>query len=57
MSTYPHHCAPEDVDALIQHLKALADPSQEPTPSYNDTDWRTLASVCALVLTYLRDHT
>lgn len=51
---YPHHCAPEDVAALVQRLEALANPEQEPMPSYADTDWRTLAGVCARVLKYLR---
>jgi len=51
---HPHHCAPEDVAALVQRLEALADPAQESTPSYADTDWRTLAGVSARVIKYLR---
>ena len=43
----PHHCAPADVAALVQRLEALADPAQEPTPSYENTDWRTLTGVSA----------
>jgi hypothetical protein len=53
---YPHHCAPEDVEALARRLEALADPEQTPTPSYADTDWRTLAWVSARVIKYLRGH-
>jgi len=53
MSTYPHHCAPEDVSALVERLKALEDPEQTPFPSFEDTDWRTLAGVCARVIKYL----
>jgi hypothetical protein len=33
---YPHHCAPDDVDSLVQRLEALADPAQQPTPSYEE---------------------
>lgn len=51
---YPHHCAPEDVAALVRRLEALADPAQQPTPSYEDTDLRTLAGVSARVIKYLR---
>ncbi len=53
---YPHHCAPEDVAALVQRLEALADPAQQPTPSYENTDWRTLAGVTARVIKYLSGH-
>ena len=53
---YPHHCAPEDVAALVQRLEALADPAQQPTPSYENTDWRTLAGVSARVIKYLSGH-
>ena len=51
---FPHHCAPEDVAALVRRLEALADPAQETMPSYADTDWRTLAGVAARVIKYLR---
>ncbi len=51
---YPHHCAPHDVAALVKRLEALNDPEQEAIPSYEDTDWRTLAGVCARVIKYLR---
>lgn len=50
---YPHHCAPDDVAALVHLLEALADPAQEAMPSYADTDWRTLACVSARVIKYL----
>jgi hypothetical protein len=53
---YPHHCAPEDVAALVRRLEALADPAQQPTPSYENTDWRTLAGVSARVIKYLSGH-
>ena len=53
---YPHHCAPEDVAALVQRLEALADTAQQPTPSYENTDWRTLAGVSARVIKYLSGH-
>ena len=53
---YPHHCAPEDVAALVRQLEALADPAQQPTPSYENTDWRTLAGVSARVIKYLAGH-
>ena len=53
---YPHHCAPEDVEALVRRLEALADPEQEPSPSYENTDWRTLAGVSARVIKYLAGH-
>jgi hypothetical protein len=52
---YPHHCAPDDVAALVLRLEALADPAQEAIPSYKNTDWRTLAGVTARVIKYLRD--
>ena len=52
---YPHHCAPDDVAALVRRLEALADPEQEPTPGHADTDWRTLAGVAARVIKYLSD--
>ena len=51
---YPHHCAPEDVDALVQRLEALADPEQDAFPTFENTDWRTTASVCARVIKYLQ---
>ena len=51
---YPHHCAPDDVAALVRRLEALTDPEQEAAPSYENTDWRTLAGVCARVIKYLR---
>lgn len=51
---YPHHCAPKEVDALVQRLEALSDPEQHPTPSFEDTDWRTLAGICARVIKYQR---
>ena len=51
---YPHHCAPDDVAALVRRLEALADPEQQPTPSYENTDWRTLAGLSARVIKYLR---
>lgn len=54
---YPHHCEPGDVAALVRRLEALADPAQEPIPSYADTDWRTLAGVAARVIKYLRSPT
>jgi hypothetical protein len=50
---YPHHCAPHDVAALVKRLEALNDPEQEAMPSYENTDWRTLAGVCARVIKYL----
>jgi hypothetical protein len=50
---YPHHCAPDDVAALVQRLEALSDPEQEAAPSYENTDWRTLAGVAARVIKYL----
>ena len=50
---YPHHCAPEDVAALVRRLEALNDPEQEAVPSYENTDWRTLAGVAARVIKYL----
>lgn len=49
---YPHHCAPDDVQALLRRLDALADPEQEAVPSYENTDWRTLSAVCARVIRY-----
>ncbi len=51
---YPHHCAPEDVAALVRRLEALADPEQEASPSFANTDWRSTAGVCARVIKYLR---
>ena len=51
---YPHHCTPDDVDALVLRLEALADPEKETVPSYENTDWRTLAGVTARVIKYLR---
>src|SRR5574337_457403 len=51
---YPHHCAPDDVTALVARLEALSIPAQEATPSYEDTDWRALAGVSARVIKYLR---
>jgi hypothetical protein len=54
--TYPHHCAPEDVETLARRLEALADPAQEAVPSYENTDWRTLAGVSARVIKYLSGH-
>ena len=53
---YPHHCAPDDVAALVRRLEALADPEKEAIPSYADTDWRTLAGVSARVIKYLSGH-
>ena len=53
---YPHHCSPEDVAELVRRLEALADPAQQPTPSYENTDWRTLAGVSARVIKYLSGH-
>lgn len=53
---YPHHCAPEDVEALARRLEALADPEQEACPAYEHTDWRTTAGVCARVIKYLAGH-
>ena len=53
---FPHHCAPEDVEALARHLEALADPEQAAIPSYENTDWRTLAGVSARVIKYLSGH-
>ena len=50
---YPHHCAPEDVEALARRLEALADPEQEACPAFEHTDWRTTAGVCARVIKYL----
>ena len=51
----PHHCAPWDIAALVDRLEALADPQQEAMPSFADTDWRTLSSVCHRVISYLVD--
>lgn len=51
---FPHHCAPDDVAALVSRLESLADPEQEAMPSFADTDWRTLAGVSARVIKYLR---
>ena len=51
---YPHHCAPDDVAALVQRLEALADPEQEACPMFENTDLRTTAGVCARVIKYLR---
>lgn len=51
---YPHHCAPDDVGALVQRLEALADGQESALPSYENTDWRTLAGVSARVIKYLR---
>lgn len=51
----PHHCASHDIAALIARLEALADPEQEAMPSFADTDWRTLSSVCHRVISYLVD--
>ncbi len=50
----PHHCAPHDIAALVARLEALADPEQEAMPSFADTDWRTLSSVCHRVISHLR---
>ena len=50
---YPHHCAPEDVAALVRRLEALADPQREAMPSFADTDWRSLAGISARVIKYL----
>ena len=41
------HVDLSDIDALAQRLTALSDPIQEAAPRYEDTDWRTLAAVCA----------
>ena len=49
----PHHCAPHDIAALVARLEALADPEQEAMPSFADTDWRTLSSVCHRVISHL----
>ena len=49
---FPQHCAPKDIDALIRRLEALSDPQQEAFPSYENTDWRTLAGICARVIKY-----
>lgn len=49
---YPHHCAPEDVAALVKRLEALADPEQDAFPAFEDTDWRGLAGICARVIKY-----
>lgn len=51
-SIYPHHCAPHDIEALVRRLEALADPEQEATPSFADTDWRALVGICARVIKY-----
>jgi len=51
---YPHHCAPDDVAALVIRLEALCDPEQEAFPSFDNTDWRSLAGVSARVIKYLR---
>lgn len=51
---FPNHCAPHDIDALILHLEALSDPQQEAFPSYENTDWRVLAGICARVIKYQR---
>ena len=53
---YPHHCAPDDVAALVRRLEELADPAQQPVPSYENTDWRTLAGVSARIIKYLSGH-
>jgi hypothetical protein len=50
---YPHHCDPDDVAALVRLLEALADPTQQTTPSFENTDWRSLAGVSARVIKYL----
>lgn len=50
---YPHHCAPDDVQALVANLEALADPEQDAFPNFEETDWRTKAGVCARVIKYL----
>lgn len=44
----------EAPEALARRLETLADPAQQPTPSYENTDWRTLAGVAARVIKYLR---
>ena len=49
----PHHCDPEDVAALVVNLEALADPQQEASPTFENTDFRSLAGVCARVIKYL----
>jgi hypothetical protein len=46
--------AADDLGALIRHLEALADPQQEATPSYENTDWRGLANTTAHELQRLR---
>jgi hypothetical protein len=51
----PHHCTPEQIDELIGVLDDHANP--EPGRRYDDTDWRSLANVCALVIRHLRSHT
>ena len=51
---YPHHCAPEDVDALVARLTALADPELTTDEFFANTDWRSMAGKCARVINYLR---
>ena len=51
---YPHHCAPEDVDALVARLTALADPELTTDEFFANTDWRSMAGKCARVIKYLR---
>jgi len=54
LDIYPNHCAPDDVAALIKRLESLNDPAQEAMPSYENTDWRALAGICARVIKYQR---
>jgi hypothetical protein len=53
---YPHHCAPDDVDALVARLTALADPELTTDEFFADTDWRSMAGKCARVIKYLSGH-
>lgn len=40
----------DELRALTVRLEALADPEQEATPGYENTDWRGLANTCAHAL-------
>lgn len=51
---YPNHCSPDDIEALVKRLECLENPSCKAVPSIENTDWRTLAGICARVIKYQR---
>jgi len=55
MSDTPHHCEPHDVTAFLSRLNSLADPEQEAFPTFENTDWRALATTAARIIEYQCD--